>query len=260
MSRATFQLRIRGPKPDQVSVRYLAEVLVRLEESVLSIAASGVLPLPSDGPALSLIDVDESSPADLLTLSADSSVIPLIAQISGAIAAGDLTSLPRPAHFELWKMSERVVGAGWGLEFVGDARTGIPPAFITPEAPIAEPPKPVSVVGTTTLLARCLRVGGATTPKAELRLAQGGKLLHVSVSEKIAKLLGRSLYEEVILRGRAEWDAETRALIDFVIYEVSEFNRAAPSAVMRELAESGASEAWGGVDALEFVARERGNC
>jgi len=104
-------------------------------------------------------------------------------------------------------------------------------------ARIDSPPAPSTVSGTTALLARCLRVGGATQPKAELRLTKGGGLLHVQVSEVIARRLGHHLYEEIQLTGNATWRTDTWEIVDFQVETVAEFKRIAPSIAFRELAE-----------------------
>jgi hypothetical protein len=117
------------------------------------------------------------------------------------------------------------------------------------------PRTPGTTSGTTTLLARCVRVGGATQPKAELRLIQGN-LLHVKVSEAMARELGRHLYDEIVLTGIATWRMDTWAIIDFKIKNISKFGRVAPAVAFRELAEA-AGGALDQVDAWEFVQQGR---
>jgi hypothetical protein len=113
------------------------------------------------------------------------------------------------------------------------------------------PRTPGTTTGTTTLLARCLRVGGVAQPKAVLRLIQGN-LLHIKVSEEMARELGRHLYDEIVLTGTATWRTDTWAIIDFKIKNISKFERVAPAVAFRELAEA-AGGALDHVDAWEFV-------
>jgi hypothetical protein len=110
---------------------------------------------------------------------------------------------------------------------------------------------PGTTSGTTTLLARCLRVGGATQPTAELRLIQGS-LLNIKVSEEMARELGRHLYDEIVLTGIATWRTDTWTIIDFKIKSISKFDRVAPAVAFRELAEA-AGDALDHVDAWELV-------
>jgi hypothetical protein len=258
MPRTLFQIKITGPWPEEVSARTLAEVLMRMEDSVIAFAKESGLEIPTtDGPLLSLVDVSEGSPNDVLTFSASEQILPALAVISGAIATSEYDALPRDTHVEIFRVSEKVRSAGWGLEFVENARAGIPAAVITPERGVSPPPEPSIVHGTTTLLARCLRVGGATSPKAEVRLAKGGPLLHLSISESLAKQLGKRLYEEVLLHGTASWDSRSWELTAFHVEKITDFERLAPSAAFRELSDK-AGDAWDNVDVLEFVKSQRG--
>jgi hypothetical protein len=141
------------------------------------------------------------------------------------------------------------------MEFVPNDRAGIKPAAITPDRGVDAPAAPVTISGTTTLLARCLRVGGATQPKAELRLTQGGNLLHVKVSEIIARHLGHHLYEEILLAGTATWRTDTWNVVNFKVESVSEFNRVAPAVAFRELAEA-AGDTLNDANAWELVKNE----
>lgn len=256
MPRTLFKIKITGPWPDEVSVRTLAEVLTRMEDSVLAFAKDAGLEIPADGPLLSLVDVSEGSPNDVLTLSASEHILPVLGVISGAIATSEYGVLPRDTHLELFRVSEKVRSAGWGLEFIENARAGIPAAVITPDRGVLPPPEPSIVHGSTTLLARCLRVGGATSPKAEVRLAKGGPLLHLNLSEGLAKQLGKRLYEEVLLHGTASWDANSWELVAFRVEKITEFERIAPSSAFRELSDL-AGDTWDKVDVLEFVKSQR---
>lgn len=254
MARITFQVKIQGPKPDEVSASYLADVLRRIETSIVELARANSLAFPESGPALSLIDVEEGS--DLLTFSISEPVAPAIAVISNAVATHEYSALSREAHSELYGLSERLRGAGWGMEILANDRAGIKPAAITPDRGVDAPAALATISGTTTLLARCLRVGGATQPKAELRLTQGGHLLHVKVSEIIARHLGKHLYDEVLLAGLATWRTDTWEVTDFRVKSVSEFNRVTPSVAFRELAEQ-AGDILDDADAWQLVINGR---
>jgi hypothetical protein len=254
MARLTFQIKIRGPQPDEVSARFLADTLIQLENSLAAVARENGVK-PEAGPLLSLVGIGEGS--DLLTFSTPELGLPVVAVLSKAIASQNYGPLPSEAHEALWKASEKILDAGWSLEFLEDKRGGIVPSRVTKEEKVPPPPKPVEISGKTSILARCLRVGGATKPKAELRVVQGGALLHVGVSETIAKALGRHLYEEAILHGRARWNSKTQELVEFEIERVEEFARTDPQAAFDELARS-AGTAWDDIDAEEFVRSIRG--
>jgi len=257
MARQSFQINIQGPSnPEEVSARYLAEFLTRLEDFLSAYVEGQGLELSSEGPALSLVDVKTGSEG--LVFSILGSAVPAISAASIAILHGNYEGLPCKAHRELFQLSEHLRAQGWGASFEENLSLKIAPAKITPDRGVLPPPEPAKLKGTTTLLARCLRVGGATKPKAEIRLSQSGELLYVDVSESIAKALGRMLYEEVVLEGNATWDAETWKIIDFKINEVTDFTRTAPHKAMEELAKA-AKGRWEGVDAVEYVRHIRGD-
>jgi hypothetical protein len=253
MARVEFQIRISGPRPDEVSAHNLALIISFFEDSVVSFAQSNGLEFPETGPALSLIDIGEGS--DLLTFSVHEPVAPAVAVISTAVAKNFYQMLPSETHDAIWRVSESVRGAGWGLVFLEDERVGIMQAEITPEHGVTRPAPPTMLTGTATVLARCLRVGGVK-PKAELRLVQGGRLLNPDVSEELAKQLGHRLYEEVVVEGTAKWDTRTWEMVDLVVTRIHEFNRVDPRLAMRELAEA-ANGAWDGVDAERYVDDQR---
>jgi hypothetical protein len=255
MARLTFQIKIHGPRPDGVSAQFLADTLIRLEESLAAVARENGGDEQA-GPILSLVGITDGS--DLLTFSIPKEGLPTVAAISQAIANQDFGALPRETHEAIWKISEKVVGAGWGFEFLENKGLGIMPAQVSENLRVSSPPKPVEVLGHTSILARCLRVGGATKPRAELRVVQGGSLLHVGVTEAVAKSLGKRLYEEVILHGQARWNAGTRELVDFRIEKVEEFARTDPQAAFDELARK-AGDVLDDVDAEGFVRSIRGD-
>ncbi len=257
MRRVVFRIRIKGPTPEEVSAGYLGDLLKRFEQSVINYAKDKDLRINEEGPLLSLVDVGEGS--DVLTFSAPTQVAAAIAVISGAIRKDEYEKLPRTTHSELYKISEAVREVGWGLAIEPDTGLGIEEAEIaTPTGGIAPPSEPLTVTGTTRILGRCLRVGGATKAKAEVRPSRGGDLLYLNVSEEQARQLGRNLYEEVILEGTAEWEVETWRMTKFTLAHVRDFNRSRPAEAFKDLRDT-AGDAWDNVDALEFVRHERGD-
>ncbi|HEV2855629.1 MAG TPA: hypothetical protein VHC97_22770 [Thermoanaerobaculia bacterium] len=254
MARIEFQVKISGPRPDEVSAHNLAEIISSLEDSIVSFVNTHGLEFPETGPALSLVNVAEGS--DLLTFSVFEPVAPAVAVISTAVAKNFYQHLPSDTHDAIYRVSETVRKAGWGLEFIENERAGIEAAVITPEHGVTRPSPPPTLSGTTTLLARCLRVGGATTPKAELRVVQGGRLINPEISEELAKQLGHRLYEEVVVEGVGRWDTRTWDLLDFTIKRIYEFDRIDPKLAIRELAEA-AGDNWDEADAAEFVYEHR---
>jgi hypothetical protein len=254
MSRELFKFKIHGPVPHEVSAGTLARILRRLEDSIVAFAADDDTGLPAHEPALSLVEVAEGS--EFLTFSMPRAVTPRVAALSQMLSSGDYSSWPRESHAQFYGLFEQVRELGWSLEILEDASLGIQGVVLTAERGMAPPAGPALVTGATTLLGRCLRVGGATSPKAEVRTARGGRLLHLEVSEALAKQLGKRLYEEVLLSGTATWEAPDWRLKSFKVSAVHELDPQRPGETFRELRER-SSDAWDEVDALEFVASQR---
>src|SRR5215213_501949 len=112
MARIEFQVKISGPRPDEVSAHNLAAIISSLEDSIVAFVNTHGLEFPETGPALSLVDVGEGS--DLLTFSVFEPVAPAVAVISTAVAKNFYQHLPSETHEAIWQVSETVRKAGWG--------------------------------------------------------------------------------------------------------------------------------------------------
>lgn len=254
MTRPRFQVDITGPSgPDQVSASDLAGLLVRLEKSVIAYARSSGLHLSDQDPSVCLVAVGQGS--DRLVFSTAPSIIPAIASISRAIMDDAYENIPFETHSELSELSKTIIAKGWELQFKEDTSYGIAPARIGPEREIRLPTEPPRVKGTTSLLARCLRVGGVR-PRAELRLSKGQELLYVDVTEDVARQLGKRLYDQVVLEGKATWRADTWEVVGFTVTSVAEFQKVSPDLAMKQLSEA-AKGKWDGIDPVEYVQKIR---
>lgn len=250
MRRDTFDLRICGPSdPAAVSLSDLTAFLESFQETVLSYVQLRNLDVPETVPLISLIAIRSGS--EELGFSVPSGVIPAVAHLSAAVETDRYEDLPAETHRKLYGLSKLVVDKNWTLEFQKSADHGIRPAQICSSHPVQPPQKPTEVHGTTSLLAQCLRVGGVE-PKAEIRLASNGKLIYPRLSKDVARELGRRLYEDVVLEGRATWHTDTWEVIDFQVTSISSFRPSSPSQAFEKLAEVSQGR-WDEVDALEYV-------
>lgn len=238
-----------GVSPETVPLRDLADILARLDRTIRSYVTNKELRIP-DEEMVSLVGVVESS--DGLVLAASESLIPVMSMLSKAVHDRDFSLLPSDTYSELFHLSNTLAERGWGFKIHESKALGILPATIDASQPLAPPGRPTYVEGTTTLYGRCLRVGGAGQPKAEVRLQNASKLLHVELSETLAKELATKLYEEVALEGAATWDAESWEIQDFRVTRVTSFRRSDLVAVFQELADA-AKGRWDEVDASKYV-------
>lgn len=251
MHRHRVKVAITGAEvsPERVSVRELVEILSRIERAVLSYAQVHVGQLPEEAD-LSLVDIEPGS--ECLVFSVPDPLVNAVAVISQAIDAQQYDELPEPTYAELYALSESVTGRGWGLEIREHLEQGIRYARIDAEKPLAPPPQPALVQGTTTIHGRCLRVGGATQPRAEIRLSSTEQILNVTLSEELAKELGKRLYDEVVLEGSVTWDTQTWEIESFRVSRITDYRKTDPDLAFKELAEA-AEGKWEEVDAAEYV-------
>jgi hypothetical protein len=250
MRRYKVEMAITGDEvsPEAVSLGELADVLSRLDRTLASYVTAKEIDLPP-GAKVSLVDIERGS--EQLVLSVAQPYLPAFADISRAVSLEVYDELPEPTYAELQGLSAAVVKRGWGLEIKENAEHGIYAARLGGEGEALAPRAPVHLEGTTTLHARCLRVGGVQ-PRAELRVASRPSLLHADLSEELARELATKLYEEVTLEGRATWDADTWEIEAFRVLRVTSYRRTDPVLAFKELAEA-AEGRWDDADAVEYV-------
>ena len=253
MAKRNFTIKMTGnARPETVSASDLADFIEHVEKALVSYAKAEGLELNTDA-AVSLVGVGEGS--NELTFAAQVGVMPGVVAVASAIIDHDYSRLPSETYRNLYEMVELSRKRNWGLELL-DANQNIS-ASIKPGEAIDPPPGPIRVSGSTNILGRCLRVGGVE-PKAEIRVTKDQKLLHVAISEDIARELAKRLYEEVILDGQATWNAETWEIEDFKVAGVQPYIKRLPSEAFNKLSEATEGR-WDGVNAIKYVNSLRGS-
>lgn len=251
MTRHEVEIQLSGAKlsPEAVSISALVGVLTRLDNAV-----RGYLPEAPGGAseeaALSLTGIRAGS--ETLVLSLAEPYLPAWVGISDAIESGDYGKLPGPSYEEIYRLSEDTAKRKWAVEIRENAALGVKPARLSPDKPLKAPAGPVAIKGTTTIHGRCLRVGGSTRPRAEVRLSSTGQLLNADISEKDAKSLAQQLYEEVALEGTATWDPDTWEIVAFKVTDVLPYRKVDPALAFKELSEV-AEGKWDEVDPVAYV-------
>lgn len=250
MRRERIEMVITGPavSPEVVPVGLLTQVLTRVEKAVVTYARSRCSDQAVEGMSLSLVDVRPGSEG--LTFSVPEPLVPAIVGIAEAIESDSLTDLPHAVWDELHQLATTVASQGWGFKIEAHPERGIPEARL--DATFRPPPAPVLVQGATTLHGRCLRVGGATQPRAEVRLSTSGRLLNADLTEEVARQLATRLYEEVVLEGQATWDVETWEVESFRVVNVIDYRAGDPMRAFQDLADAAGSR-WEGIEARDYV-------
>lgn len=252
MAKRNFTIKMTGKaRPETVSAGDLADFIEHVEKALVAYAKTEALELQNDV-AVSLVGVGEGSNA--LTFAAQVEVMPGVIAMAEAIAHRDFSRLPYETHQNLYDMVELSRKRQWGFEL---HNVGQVAAVIEPGEEIQSPSSPVMISGSTNILARCLRVGGVT-PKAEIRTLKDNKILHVVISEAMAKELAKRLYDIVLLEGQATWSAETWKIEDFKVTSVQPYRKIPPSIAFGEL-RSITDSRWDEVDAVEYVSELRDN-
>ena len=252
MAKRNFTIKMTGKaRPETVSASDLADFIEHVEKALVAYAKAEGLQVSTEA-AVSLVGVGEGSNA--LTFAAEDGIMPGVVAVAQAMWHNHYSELPEETHENLYKMVELSTKRDWGIELSGedlDITASIEPGQI-----IEPPSRPVNIVGSTSILGRCLRVGGVE-PKAEIRVIKDSKLLHVAISEDIAKELAKRLYEEVILEGKATWNAVTWEIEDFKVMSIQPYSKRLPSEAFNQLAEI-AKGHWDDIDAVRYVEKLRG--
>ena len=251
--RHQFRFDIVGPKPNEVELSDLISVLQEVVKAIGALASVGTP--KGDVATISLVGIVEGS--DGLLLEVRRQGVPAARKLARAVRTNRYADLPRGAHAALHNMSQLARRRQWkGYRIRKSVKLNLnrPAEMLADSVP--SPAERAVVRGTTTLLAKCLRAGGATVPKAELRLVDVPDLLHIEVSEVIARDLGHRLYDEVVLTGEAEWDAKSLELQSFKATEVATFYQVPAADGFARLAEI-AKGRWNDTDALKFIATVR---
>jgi hypothetical protein len=254
MTARRLQIDILGPRPNEVDIEELSVVLEDLHKAISScISPPGKESANDFAARVSLVGIVDGS--DGLVLEVQPRAVNALGQINRALSTRSYSDLPRSAHEALFRVNQYLVRRKWGLRMRRNTALGIVPIDVITADHVLPPAERATISGGTTLLARCLRVGGATTPRAELRLSNK-KLLHVEVNEAVARELGKRLYDQVVLSGEAVWDARDGELKEFRVTDVSTFRAVPIDVAFRELA-AAADGRWNDVDANLFVKQVR---
>ena len=249
MPNPRFNIELIGAdvSPETIRASELAEFVTNLETAIVETATAHGLPVP-EGAIVSLVGVEEGS--NRLTMAVVGAVVAAAGAVSAAVKSGNYADIPVPAHSALHDVSTQAVRREWLVRFSENRQLGIQAATISEEHQVPAPPTPAVASGTTTVYGRCIRVGGVI-PRAEIRLEAGG-LLHISVSERMAKDLAVRLYELVCIEGTALWRTADWSLQDFTATRVLPFRSTDPADAFERLAEA-AKGRWDGVDAIGYV-------
>jgi hypothetical protein len=247
-----LRIDIVGPRPSEVDIEDLATILEDFRKAVTGCLDSNHADNEFSG-RISLVDVVEGS--DGLVFEVQAQAATAVGRLSRALRSRSYGDLPSASHTALYRINQFTAKRKWGIRIRAKKSVGVEPVEVIEPNHVDPPAQRRTISGSTSLLARCLRVGGATTPTAELRLPNK-RLLYVQVLESVARELGKRLYDQVVLSGEAVWDARDGELREFKVKEVSSFQDVPVDIAFKELA-SKARGRWDDVDAESYVKKIR---
>lgn len=250
MDKQLFHIEMKGAgvRPQTTPLKALVNFLTNLEATILETAKAQNVDPKADEAPLSLVEIQAGS--NRLGLAVSPVFVPIIAQITHAINARHFSTIPDRAHRSLYEISEQAKSENWDVHFVEDKTRAIEMATISDERPIPNPTSPY-VKGTSTIFGKCIRVGGAE-PKVDIRLPNRSRLLHVEVTEEMARSLARNLYDAIAMTGEATWERETWFIVNFKATSVVNIQSGSPLRAFEELGEA-VGEKWKGIDVDRFV-------
>ena len=253
MDKPLFHIEMKGAGvcPQTTPLKALISFLTNLEATILEMAKVQNIEKNEEVP-LSLVEIATGS--NRLGLAVSPLFVPVIAQITHAITRQNFSTIPAKAHRSLYEIYEQAKSESWEVHFVENKSRAIEMATISDERPIPNPASP-HVKGTSTIFGKCIRVGGAE-PKVDIRLPNRSRLLHVEVTEEMARRLARNLYGTIAMTGEATWEKETWFIVNFKATSVVNIQSGSLLQAFEQLSEV-VGEKWSGIDVERFVEEMR---
>ncbi len=257
---ATFEVRLVGPDvlPEKIPLRVVSDALSAVQD-----IASGRDPFEeqhvSPERSINLLDVRRGSAAYSCIARAPKEAVTNLTRFGSLLSSldnnqgngDDLVTALRP----IATLSEiaRSVGGRVQVMISGQHRT---PIFSIHQDDYRRVSERLFVTGETTIVGRVERAGGATEMRCLLRVPGRRRILYCNVKDqKLARRLGRHLYEEIAATGTATWIHRTWRIHDFTINDFTRPRLGSVTEAIEELRSAGLS-AWDEVDDPEKYLRE----
>lgn len=251
----TLTLDGKDVSPETVDARDLAYILENLARAVREVAyAAGDSP---ESVQMSLTSVVTGSSG--YTFTANNPGRAHTATVVSAIELGDGTALPFKARKCLSAIHGRIRKHNWTLEIAGKTQSGHPyRTLIRPKARLFDAPR---IWGDTSILATIIKAGGESGRRiAEIRMTDGSHFTAKVSTVDLAKRLGKLLYEQVELHGKAIWNAESNLLDTFTITSIGPYRKDAsnPPLALEQLSKLTQGH-WDTIDVASYLKELRGD-
>lgn len=228
----SLTLRNGDVEPGSLRSREIADLIVQVEDMIATLVVHEEQAIRKDSVSVGLSQMSKGSLSLTFVMNYEQYTVPAFHRVAAAIARGIFWELPPIVYPRLREMVKFLNQRNLVMEFRMAGYESAPPLAVLSaevEVPTVRP-----LTGDTTLYGEISRVGGAE-PRIQFRTLQG-QLLHCPTTEELAKQAGARLYEEVALRGQAQWSGETLDVEEFRVEGILDYKRTDPSSAFAALA------------------------
>jgi len=250
----TFEIELSGANvsPENIPAGDLADLVRDLEAAIIAAMTSDDIPTVGDSEDVAISLIGISAGSEKLTFAASNRALPAVGIISESIYTKRYDIVPELSQERMHKLYLQASRKRWKVSVLPDDKHGIHAAVISHEFPIPAP-MAARAVGTTTILGELVRVGGATTPRAEIRL-QDSTLIHIDMTREIAKQVSGRLYDHISIEGDAIWRVSDWKMLEFRARRITGYRPGEVSLTrtFEDLAEASEGR-WDNIDAEKYI-------
>lgn len=174
---------------------------------------------------------------------------------SRAIECGDFSNFPSEATREFREFITFNRRHNTEAEFWEYNGTHHRLTVVTSETKV---PDPVLVSGRTTLYGKLLRIGGESSPTAQIRFTDASSVTCQVQSTELASSMAERLYETIGVRGTGKWESKSLELQEFRIEELTDYRQTSLTEAFESLREVAGKYYEEIEDVNAFVAELRG--
>lgn len=246
----TFEIRLIGTnvRPESVPIHLVSDALSAIQDIAAgrdSFEASSV----SRESAINLVDVKRGSAVYSIHSHQPETAIENLSRLGNHLAdvsESNIDSLVSSINpIEKLSRVARLVGCAVKVTIFGDKKNSLLEVGEDDYRRISES---MFTKGDTTIIAKIVRVGGATEPRCLLRLENRRSLLYCDVeSRELLQELGQYLYEKVALKGSVVWVHSNWHIHKFKITSFSRPKISSASKAIEALRSAGL-KAWDSVE------------
>lgn len=215
-----IEIRLTGKdiSPEKVRAGDIGEIITAVEEMISLLIIKNHPSITRESILIGITNIRKGSVELQFSSQLPTLAMPAFTLIADSIATGKFNELPVGSVKALQTIATFTRKKHCIAELI--ALNGDPTilATISPDTKIE--PSPL-ITGETVIYGQLIRVGGRT-PRAMIETVDG-QTIYCEVEKGLAKNLGEKLYSYVGLHGTAKWNANTLALEEFFIDDLTDY-------------------------------------